>query len=550
MNNDADIVLAAFGAGDGSEPNLAIAHLAARLNSSLSSQRVCVSFSNGQPSHEAVLCDRFQRRTMIIPMLASDGVYSAKLRDRLTSGMQKHGIDPDLHTIVAPIGTHTAFHEAVSTYVHRKLLALSSSKPFSPVILGHGTALHCGNRNATFSVANTISRVIGLPVQSAFLEESPDISEIVSGTRSDHHLVILPFMFGGGNHLANDLPARIADGSCKRRTRVPRMTILEPMGGQEVLVEALLGIIRTQPTHPTRASVGARPSSLSRRQVSMVSERIKGHNLQLDLVPIPTSGDRDRVTPLHAVHKADFFTGDIDRAVEAGLVDLAVHSLKDVPIDRQGPVVQAAVLPRGSVADVLVSRHSLKLNDLPSGARVGTSCERRSLQLLNLRGDLIPTPIRGTIEQRIALIDEGVVDAVVLAAAALERLGLEHLAAEHFSLEQLMPAAAQGAIAVHCRNDSPVLGILHRIDDRNTQLAVVAEREFQRLVEEHAGLVAAAVGTVDGGAITLRARVISRYSGQMSDLVVNGTDPMSVGRKAAFRLLQVQAVASRAVAVA
>ncbi len=231
----------------------------------------------------------------------------------------------------------------------------------------------------------------------------------------------------------------------------------------------------------TPLRVGTRGSPLALRQ----AELVVGHLAQVtptrpvEIVPIKTSGDR-----LAQVALADFggkglFVKEIEEALLDGRVDLAVHSLKDLPATLRPELRLAAFPPREDPRDVLVSPTGLGLADLPRGAVVGTSSLRRRVLLLARRPDLRIEPIRGNLDTRLRKLQDGPYEAVVLAAAGLHRLGLLSDCAQVLPPEEFVPAAGQGILAVQARaSDGPLLELLSRLDHTETRWQALAERAF------------------------------------------------------------------------
>jgi hydroxymethylbilane synthase len=212
-----------------------------------------------------------------------------------------------------------------------------------------------------------------------------------------------------------------------------------------------------------------------------VADRLRALHpgLAVELVEIRTQGDRDRNTPLAAMATAGtgLFTKEIQRAVGDGSVDVAVHSLKDLPTQGPAALVLAAVPPREDVADALIAPAYRTLDALPPGARVGTSSPRRRAQLLYRRPDLEVATLRGNVETRLNHALEGRLDAVVLAWAGLKRLGLDGHVTERLEPPGFLPAVGQGALGIECRrDDAAVLALLRALDDPATHRAVRAER--------------------------------------------------------------------------
>jgi hydroxymethylbilane synthase len=227
--------------------------------------------------------------------------------------------------------------------------------------------------------------------------------------------------------------------------------------------------------------IGTRGSRLARWQAEWVADRLRAIHpgLDVELVEIKTQGDRDRNTPLAAMATGGvgLFTKEIQRAVGDGSVDVAVHSLKDLPTEGPAELVMAAVPPREDVADALIAPGCRTLDALPTGARVGTSSPRRRAQLLYRRPDLEIVTLRGNVETRLNQALEGRIDAVVLAWAGLKRLGLDGHVTHRLEPPEFLPAVGQGALGIECRRgDTHVLSLLQALDDPATHRAVRAER--------------------------------------------------------------------------
>ena len=230
---------------------------------------------------------------------------------------------------------------------------------------------------------------------------------------------------------------------------------------------------------PTILRIGTRGSRLARWQANWVADRLQSLHPGLDvtLVEIKTHGDRDRQSPLAAIGGMGLFTKEIQRAVLGGIVDVAVHSLKDLPTQSPQELVLAAVPEREDVADALIAPVHRTLQDLPIGARVGTSSVRRRAQLLYLRLDLDVVTIRGNIETRLDQVLEGKLDAVMLAWAGLHRLGLDRYVSQRLEPPTFLPAVAQGALGIECRRDDAwTQHLLAPLNNPVAYRAVVAER--------------------------------------------------------------------------
>jgi hydroxymethylbilane synthase len=230
-----------------------------------------------------------------------------------------------------------------------------------------------------------------------------------------------------------------------------------------------------------RVRIGTRGSQLALRQAEEVAEGLRRARprLEIELVPIRTSGDRLATAHLAEVGGKGLFVQEIDEALREGRVDLAVHSLKDLPAERPKGLVLAAFPRRADPRDVLVAATATRLESLPRGACVGTSSLRRSVQLLARRPDVVAAPIRGNVDTRVRKLRGGEYDAIVLAAAGLRRLGLLDATATALDPEEMLPAVGQGTLGVVAREDDAlVLELAETLTDAETRTATLAERAF------------------------------------------------------------------------
>ncbi|NLE76655.1 MAG: hydroxymethylbilane synthase [Chloroflexi bacterium] len=234
-----------------------------------------------------------------------------------------------------------------------------------------------------------------------------------------------------------------------------------------------------------RVVVGTRGSKLALWQTRWVVQqlRVRWPSLTVEEQVIVTRGDEVRDRPLHQVGGQGVFVKQIEEALLAGEIDLAVHSLKDLPTESPPGLVIAAVPPREDPRDALVSRDGGALSDLSVGAVVGTSSRRRAAQLRHLRSDLCIRDLRGNLDTRLARLAAGQYDAVVMAAAGLARLGAAAGQQRCFSVDEMVPAPGQGALAVQTRTDAAELrSRLVGLDDAVARLAVETERAFLHTV--------------------------------------------------------------------
>jgi hydroxymethylbilane synthase len=230
----------------------------------------------------------------------------------------------------------------------------------------------------------------------------------------------------------------------------------------------------------THLTFATRPSALARWQTARVIQRLQAAHPEVECSEyiITTTGDRDLDTPLPEIGSKGLFTRELEEALLSGKADVAVHSLKDLPVEETPGITVAAIPEREVAFDVLVSAYEWTLSNLPVGARVGTSSLRRSAQLLARRPDLQILPLRGNIDTRLKKMLHGDYDAIVLAQAGLVRLGLQMHIREVLPLEIMLPAPGQGALAVQCRADDERREILASIHDPVSAEAVRAERVF------------------------------------------------------------------------
>lgn len=286
--------------------------------------------------------------------------------------------------------------------------------------------------------------------------------------------------------------------------------------------------------------LGTRRSPLARTQSEWVAERLRrlGHSVRL--VEIVTHGDRSSA-PLTDIGGTGVFASALREALRDGRIDLAVHSLKDLPVSPEEDLRVAAVPQREDPRDVLVTRSGRGLAALPAGALVGTGSPRRAAQLAVARPDVSVLPIRGNVGTRLAMVAAGDCDAIVLAAAGLARLGLSDHVSEVLETAVMLPAPGQGALAVECRADrADLLQALSVLDDPATRTATTAERALLSALEAGCTAPVGALAVLDG-VDRLRldgfAGTSDGYSFVRRTLVDGATDPVSAGRRLAERML-------------
>jgi hydroxymethylbilane synthase len=289
-------------------------------------------------------------------------------------------------------------------------------------------------------------------------------------------------------------------------------------------------------------TIGTRGSALARWQTDWVIARLKSVWPELDctIKLFHTSGDKILDKPLPEIGGKGLFTEELENALKSGEIDLAVHSLKDLPIDNAIGLTIGAICEREDPRDVLVSRQYHTLKHLPHAARVGTSSLRRSAQLLAARPDLKILSLRGNVDTRLRKAMQGEYDAIVLAAAGVLRLGFESHIAEYLSFDVMLPAPGQGAMAVQCRSDDQsTLDLLKPIDHPTTRSAVVAERAFLNGLGGGCSAPVAAFANfqLPNSNIQLTGLVASINGKQVIRLSAEGPDPVEVGTRLAQQAL-------------
>lgn len=279
--------------------------------------------------------------------------------------------------------------------------------------------------------------------------------------------------------------------------------------------------------------LGTRGSALARWQTEHVAERLRATwpGLICEIQIIHTHGDRMQNAPLPLIGGKGVFTAELETALRDGAIDLAVHSLKDLPTELPDDLAIGAVLERGSAADVLISRAGYTLDTLPHGATVGTSSRRRAAQLRSLRPDLRILDLRGNVDTRLrkALDPDGPYDAIVLAHAGLERLELAAAITQVLPPDLIMPAPGQGALAVQCRAEPAMLALLAPLDHAATRQAVTAERSFLAGLGGGCAVPVAAYATVDGGELRLRGRIIAADGHRQINVALSGAADDAAG---------------------
>jgi len=258
--------------------------------------------------------------------------------------------------------------------------------------------------------------------------------------------------------------------------------------------------------------LGTRGSKLALQQSQWFQGRLRevAPDVQVTLRKIQTSGDKIVDVPLAKIGGKGLFVKEIEEALLAGEIDLAVHSMKDVPAQLPDGLEILCVPPREDARDALISRDGRRFKDLPQGARIGTASLRRQAQLLNARPDLRIEMLRGNLDTRLRKLKDGQFDAIVLAAAGLHRLAWAQEITEYLDPVVSLPAIGQGALGIEGRSaDDFVRGILERLNDQSTGTTVTAERAFLNRLEGGCQVPIAAHATLSDGQLTLDGLVAS-----------------------------------------
>ena len=274
-----------------------------------------------------------------------------------------------------------------------------------------------------------------------------------------------------------------------------------------------------------RIVIGSRKSKLALLQTQeVVDALVKAYpRLSFEVVKIKTEGDRDRKTSLRILGGRGVFVKELEEALLRRDIDIAVHSLKDMPTDMPDGLRIAAVTKRLDPRDVLVSNGGASLSSLAPGSRIGTGSQRRSVQLLSRRRDVAVVDMRGNIDTRLRKCASGEVDGIVMAAAALKRMNIEDRIAEYFSADIFVPAAGQGALGIEIRaEDSAVEEIVASLDHEASRREVAAERAFLRALGGGCREPIAALGVVKGASLHIRGMVANSSTGEVLYADVEG----------------------------
>jgi len=289
--------------------------------------------------------------------------------------------------------------------------------------------------------------------------------------------------------------------------------------------------------------IGTRGSQLALWQANWVREQLENRypGLDVGVVTIKTMGDKILDVPLAKIGGKGLFVKEIEAALLENTIDIAVHSMKDVPTELPGELGIVAVTEREDPRDAVIGNGKTPILDLPRASVIGTSSLRRQAQLLAARPDFAMEPLRGNINTRLRKLREGLYNAIILAMAGVKRLGWDDEVTEVLDTKVMLPAIGQGALGIEARlNDEPTLDMISFLDHEITRSCVTAERSFLHRLEGGCQVPVAAHGTVDGGEVTLEGLVAS-VDGErvikMSDRA-SAADAVVLGTKLADQILE------------
>jgi hydroxymethylbilane synthase len=289
----------------------------------------------------------------------------------------------------------------------------------------------------------------------------------------------------------------------------------------------------------TLLRLGTRKSKLALWQANFVKEKLEALGCKVEIVPITTTGDKILDAPLAKIGGKGLFVKEIENALLAGEIDLAVHSLKDVPITIPEGLTLSAITEREEPYDVLISRNGKKLEELPSGAVVGTSSLRRQVQIKRRRRDLRVEILRGNVDTRLRKLKEGLYDAIVLAYAGVKRMGLSGEISQ--VLEDFIPAVGQGSLAIETRaDDERVINLVKVLNHEESWLRAVCERAFLRELQGGCQVPIGAYAWIEGDRIKIKGFISDLEGERFLEGYEEGglQEAEEVGKRLAQRLLR------------
>ncbi len=288
--------------------------------------------------------------------------------------------------------------------------------------------------------------------------------------------------------------------------------------------------------------IATRKSALALWQAEHVSSLLRQLDAvtEVELLPLSTRGDEVLDRSLQKIGGKGLFIKELEAAMQSGLADIAVHSMKDVPAEMPDGFIIAAVLERANHADALVSANNEQIGGLRKGALIGSSSLRRQAQLKMLRPDLKIQPLRGNVNTRLAKLDAGDYDAIILAAAGLERLGLDARISQQFRPDEMLPAATQGVIGIEClAGNEELMQVIQILDHSDSAITTAAERAITATLQASCQSPVASYATISGAAIDITALVALPDGSEFLKDSISGSaaDAARLGRELAERLL-------------
>ena len=292
--------------------------------------------------------------------------------------------------------------------------------------------------------------------------------------------------------------------------------------------------------------IGSRGSQLALWQANWVKSQLERlhSNVDINIRVITTSGDKIQDVPLAKIGGKGLFVKEIEEALLVKEIDLAVHSMKDVPMELPAELVVSVITKRESPLDALISKNGETLANLPQGATIGTSSLRRSSQLLKYRDDFKIHPLRGNVDTRLRKVEEGKYDAILLASAGLNRLGWANRITEEISHDILLPAMGQGALGIETRlDDTMIYDFISTLNHEETNYAVTAERSLVGRLDGGCQVPIGAYARVEKGLITLKGLVASLDGEVIYKLENVGPvdDAINIGQELGSKLLKMGA---------
>ena len=277
--------------------------------------------------------------------------------------------------------------------------------------------------------------------------------------------------------------------------------------------------------------IGSRGSKLAliyaNRAKLAITEHANIENIEIEIKEIVTKGDQVQDKRLSEVGGKGLFSKNIENELLNEEIDIAVHALKDMPVNENIDLYTNCFLSRNDPREILISNNKLKLNELKKNAVIGTSSFRREFQIKKIREDLICKLIRGNVDTRIQKLEDGLYDAIILSFAGIKSMNLENKITQIFSTKEIIPSAGQGVIALQCRkNDNEIISLLNKINDQKTYLGVLAERNILKVLEGDCETAVGAYANINNKEISLEAELFSldgsqRFHHKDTDLIEN-----------------------------